>query len=478
MKQILQIKNGVEFEGLFNKPPGILINGEYHQLTDKHKVVFAGNPLSYGDERKLPQLFARHGGAVVFDPMPQEMIYQEIIKPVFENTILQKYSQPIAEKLLAIYQFLCDCSRDEVLISPREVQMMAVLILSNQLKHPDCDPLQAADDFAWLIAKHLAPADAAARFSQQFQPASKLPVDATILEDDTSKFLVTPSRHAVSQQLKDILDLREFRCSKNATHDSQRYGGLGGIVIEGEPGIGKSELVRAVLKAQGYKKVRPGQEVPEKPYYKLAMSMQTSEKEALLLKAFHEGAVVFIDELNSAPMMEKLMNDLLMGKAPGGVKPDKPGFLIISTQNPVTMAGRRKSSTALSRRTTTVTLPPYTSDEMEKILRKAGCGARAAKNLVAAYEYNRAYAHEHQLTPPPTFRDLLKVAKNEIRRASLLEREELLNMPELTSSPVPTRRELCPKLHLDPALSLFGGKDRQPKDAAILTHLTVSPRSK
>jgi hypothetical protein len=178
-------------------------------------------------------------------------------------------------------------------------------------------------------------------------------------------------------------------------------------------------------------------------------------------------------------MMEKLMNDLLMGKAPGGVKPDKPGFLIISTQNPVTMAGRRKSSTALSRRTITVTLPPYTTDEMEKILRKIGCNARAAKNLVAAYEYNRAYANEYQLTPPPTFRDVLKVAKHEIRRASLLEREELVNVADLTLSPMPPRRELSPKLHLDPALSLFGGKAHPPKDTTTLTHLapqTVSPR--
>ncbi|MCX7116945.1 MAG: hypothetical protein NTW94_03395 [Legionellales bacterium] len=44
-----------------------------------------------------------------------------------------------------------------------------------------------------------------------------------------------------------------------------------------------------------------------------------------------EGAVVVIDEINCAPMMEALLNALLMGKTPEGKRPTHTGFLVIGT---------------------------------------------------------------------------------------------------------------------------------------------------
>jgi hypothetical protein len=77
-----------EFEGLFHNPPGILIKGNFYPLSPQHKVVFAGNPVTYGDERHLAPFFERHGNAVVFDPLPPAFIYEEILKPVFDTTSL------------------------------------------------------------------------------------------------------------------------------------------------------------------------------------------------------------------------------------------------------------------------------------------------------------------------------------------------------------------------------------------------------
>ncbi len=59
-------------------------NGIYHPLTPQHKVVFAGNPVSYGDERKLAPFFQRHGSAVLFEPLSKAVIYEKILKPIFE----------------------------------------------------------------------------------------------------------------------------------------------------------------------------------------------------------------------------------------------------------------------------------------------------------------------------------------------------------------------------------------------------------
>jgi hypothetical protein len=138
-------------------------------------------------------------------------------------------------------------------------------------------------------------------------------------------------------------------------------------------------------------------------------SWSFAEKEKLLIKAFHEGAVVIFDEINSSPIMEKLLNQLLMGHYEGE-RARKPGFMLIGTQNPISMAGRRVPSTAFARRMTSVTLPNYTPKEMSDILQRKGLSELATKDLIAAYQRQTYYAQQHRLNPAPTFRHVLELA--------------------------------------------------------------------
>ncbi len=402
-----------EFEGLFNNPPGILIEGHYYPLTSAHKVLFAGNPVNYGDERKLAPFFSRHGNALVFESMPQEFIYERILKPIFTQNRREAEVLSLCTPLLNIYKFLGECSTDTILISPRELQMMALLIVSYQQQYPEHEDTLAAQHYAWYLASTLVPEQHREELDKQFKPKSELVRQENLRV--TPQFLLTPSRQQISHHLNDVLALRQFRCTM-ALNEAQRYGGLGGIILEGEPGIGKSELVLSTLIAQGYQEVHHAQYLPQKPFYRMPVSMQLEDKKNLLLKAFHQGAVVIIDEINSSPMMERLLNDLLMGKTPEGKRPEQPGFLIIGTQNPVTMDGRRAPSTALARRLMTVALPAYTRDEMETILMNKGLHPEKASLMVAAYEHNVAKALKKNLTPQPTFRDLLQLAELEIKK--------------------------------------------------------------
>lgn len=405
-----------EFEGLFNDPPGILINGEYLPLTSQHKVVFAGNPLSYGGERKLPPLFARHGNSVIFEPLPEAFIYSEMIKPIFANTHFANQTPAIAAYLLAVYRYLCQHSTKEVLISPREIQMMALMVRSHQLSHPEDSPNEVARHYAYLLANQLVPAPLLDEFSALFKPLVQLPVHEAELAKQRNQYLVTPSRVAISRHLQDLLNLRELRQADQSASEALRYGGLGGLVLEGEPGIGKSEIVIESLVANGYHEAKLDKDhISDKPFYRLPINMSPDEKKRLLLTAFHQGAVVVIDEINSAPMMERLLNDLLMGKTPEGKRPDRPGFLVIGTQNPASMSGRREMTSALARRMTLVTLPPYTRHEMVAILERKGVENNAAKAMVIAYEKNISLAKINNHQPMPTFRDLMKVAKRYLK---------------------------------------------------------------
>jgi len=193
----------------------------------------------------------------------------------------------------------------------------------------DCETVTS--HFVYTIAEGLVPEKFKRDFERQFKPEKGLAFDEQAIDG----FSVTPTRQPIVNQLNALLDLRMSR--KEATNnDVQKYGGLGGIIIEGSSGIGKSAMVIKLLISQGYIEqhdlIKPAS--TEQIFYRIPVSMALDEKETLLLKAFDEGAIVIIDEINSSVTMERLLNSLLMGKKPDGSPPHKPGFMVIGTQNP------------------------------------------------------------------------------------------------------------------------------------------------
>ncbi len=432
-----------EFEGLFNNPPTVLIDGKLYQLTDNHRVIFAGNPVTYGDERTLASFFQDHGSAVLFKPMPIEVIYEKILKPVFDGVQMTDNDLDlVTNRILAVYRFVCECSTTDILITPRELQMMALLTIMRKKENPSQDIGEIAQHFSYALAKNLIPDSKRSSFDQQFNPVQPIKIaevesKKTIWQKlnaylayfnlpqyrpaaNEAEFLITPSRQSLSQQLNDLLTLRQWRGENQTGLNSQQLsGGLGGLIIEGEPGIGKSELVIHMLIKHGYQEQKDYKNPTSKKnqFYRMPVSMDPDEKEALLIKAFKEGAVVVIDEINSSSMMERLLNDLLMGKNPNSVPGEKvePGFMIIGTQNPVTMAGRRAASSALQRRLITTELPDYTSNEIKTILFAKGVDEIEADLMIAAYESNRRVALANNLSPAPNFRHLMQLSDDHLR---------------------------------------------------------------
>ncbi len=84
-------------------------------------------------------------------------------------------------------------------------------------------------------------------------------------------------------------------------------------------------------------------------YYHLTPSAGIDVIREILHKAFHEGAVVIIDELNTLPL-EDILNPMLSGVDAHGKPATKQGFTLIATQNPVTYAKRQSLSEALLNR--------------------------------------------------------------------------------------------------------------------------------
>jgi hypothetical protein len=411
----LTSKNWSQFEGLMHEPRRILIDGTLHELTSAHKVVFAGNPLNYGDERQAPSLFERHGCSVLFEELPRCFLYESILKPILpqDRQPLEAW-QEACNHLLTLYEFIDrECrSSEEVLISARELQMMGLLLVQRVQFSPHIDLQELAKDVGYALTQGLIPRDKQREFERRFKPNQQHRLADTLnaqLSGHSSGYLLTPSRQDSITLLEDFLRLSQRRKEPTVASSPQLSGGLGGVILEGEPGIGKTELVIHVLRKHGYQQQQLQSESCEfpHPFYVMPVSMQAQEKEALLLKAFDEGAVVIIDEINSAPMMERLLNELLMGKYQGR-DPLKPGFMIVGTQNPVSMGGRRAMSAALSRRTTTIKLEDYSPQEMRAILQHKGIQEEEARQIVDSYIEAQQHATRNKLSPVPCMRDLIK----------------------------------------------------------------------
>lgn len=406
-----------KFEGLFHDPPGILIAGTFHRLTPEHKVIFAGNPVSYGGERQLDPLFERHGNAVLFKPLPAAFLYEKILKPLFANTPLQKQSLQLSQYFLQVYHWVNQRMSTQVLISPRELEMMALLLLSNQQCYgfDKQRALDAAQHYAYEIGLSVLAEKDRESFKQAFAPQKLLlrPADQKSPAPKSSSFLVTPSRHGACHLLEDLLILRRERRLSARTLQAFKLpprGGIGGLVLEGMPGVGKSNLIETTLENNGYVDSNFFPE-DDQCFCVISPSMDMQEKQALLLKAFDRGWIVVMEEINSSPMMEYLLNHLLMGQTPAGVKALTPGFMVLGTQNPITLAGRQATSTALSRRLLTYKLVDYPKEELVSLLCHQGMEIERANYWASTYQ--------QQLSPVPlknpaaisNARDLLRLAK-------------------------------------------------------------------
>jgi len=423
--------NFSNYEGLFDKPPHMIINGKYITLTDKHKVIFAGNPLSYGS-RKIPTLFNDYGGAIVFPPMSPAYLYHQILNPIFSSNIgAEGENKPLPEDMnseysymiLSLYQQIVSMSEDGILMSPRELQMMALLMMT---KYKNTGKL--SQQSVLKIMKDIAEPLVPKRYKDNFETFCLDhwgELDMVVQEEriipattTTDAFLVTGSRRSIDNEINDFLSVRQLKW-ETTEHALKYAAGLGGIVLEGEPGVGKSEFVINVLVEKGFKEKSISStvisdEIPKNYFYKMPVSMQASDKEKLLLRAFHEGSVVVIDEINSSPMMETLLNALLMGYDLEGNRAKIPGFMIIATQNPVSMAGREAASSAVEHRFIKRIFTPYTDLEMINIVQERGLLLKESAEIVKDYSKARQYAQEHHKEPAPTFGHVMTVVKSKL----------------------------------------------------------------
>lgn len=344
-------KNFAIFRDLEGPNPAILLQGKYIPLKN-HRVIFAGNPTSYGAGRHDPELLCTHAAKVVFKSIPSAVLYNDILKPLKPGKIKESVWQNISTKWLTEYQNANKAKLNPSL-TPRQLESMALLfnatitpndsesslvIKANKVANQIYGPYLKNKDLDLTVEK----------------PSAEI-----IKEMAKDGFIYTASRYEAYAACMGFLKIRDLKIKNN---NLAKIPGLGGVILSGEPGVGKSAFIRAILKAHKYTEYKNTalEPDPKTTFIYLASDASYEQKNELLTKAYYKGYIVIIDEINT-PLYENLLNGLI------GTKTNKekaPGFMVFGTQNPAYMPGREITSLATQHRFLPLDLPSYTFDEL------------------------------------------------------------------------------------------------------------------
>lgn len=385
---------------LLNDPPSIFVNGKYYLLTANCKIMYAQNPLDYGGERHEPKLFEDLPECkYTFDQMSKAFVLHRILKPIFNTTFDSAESLARATKILN--------ENYASMRSIRDLQTKAIFECAKEKEK------QRA-----MTAREEVVAD---------------PVNRRMICVGHHDFILTPSRY---EPYQDVLTLLQARIFKRAlpveAPDGAKYNGTNGLVLQGPPGVGKSEFIEHVLNDEGYaeinSKTTPAQIESGKVYYRLRASVSNEQKLKILHEAFQKGAILIIDEIDSCPLLENYLNAYLVGEDIHGKRARSPGFTILSTANGASLKGRRELPAPLKSRMLALTFNEYPRDDLIQILNAkfippvdpnaAESSASIARQsigkdmIVFMVDEFLTQQNTQQYDTPPTFRDLYIAAKD------------------------------------------------------------------
>ncbi len=377
------------------------IEGNRYPLGEQHKLIFAGNPKQY-EGRFEADLFKRFPYYLQFHSQGLRNILEPLlffIEDDFEKQrfldFIHSYYQKAQEVGLQMTARNAQmiCLRYYILKTGNVSQFFKYDILQNYALLSEFEALCMDKKETRAIRQALKePVNWRVRKSFFYQTLESFRYPSQ--EPTDNHYIQTPSRLKVKRAIETFLAIRHMKYVNLFQQDT----GINGMLFEGEPGLGKSQLCISVLKEQGI------------DYIYLTPGNHQQARESVL-QAFHQGIGVIVDEFNSFAD-EELWNAVLSGYDLDGQPAQEPGFFVFATQNPVSFHGRKPLSKALMNRMMLFNLNHYSESELVSILElKHKLPSQEARTLTEQYLEARSYASQHRLFPPPNPRAIFSKAQ-------------------------------------------------------------------
>ncbi|MCX7120667.1 MAG: hypothetical protein NTZ67_02650 [Gammaproteobacteria bacterium] len=388
---------------LMNMTRSFFHNARYFKPDENCRILYAQNPNDFAGERREPKLFQDHPEIKIhFGTMHKAFLLHRILKPIFETTFIPpEFSECEAENRAKII-----LKNHSAVRSMRDLQNQAIIECALHRDPIPPKPLAATKEICF----------------------------------GENNFIITASRSEPYRNLLTLLRVRKFKralCKdnrfNNSRFDGAKYNGLNGAALQGPSGIGKSEFFEKILPDEKYIDATPNQNHSQAQidaiieakktgefFYKLPVEIDIVEKIRLLDQAFHEGAMIIINEIDTCKLIEAYLNTYLTGEDMDRERPKKLGFAILCTFNGGAMKGREILPTPLLSRMLPLKLDEYHCDELIQILKAKLIMPSDNNNdlatilkenminyLVSEFLLEQSISRE----VAPTFRDLYDIAK-------------------------------------------------------------------
>lgn len=421
--------------GLADLEPAIWLEGKRHLLTPYHKVIFTGNPESFGG-RQTGRVIGEIAVTVYFEPLADDYLGLLLTSFLGTTLIAETSHQQVIQRLLACRQALTLLNpQQQITLRDWQAVLFHYRVIASQHTQKVIslreDWLAAAVDYCLFAASGEQQAlrywyhcylqrklSVKQLFETPFiQPHNAGKLNKTTFDELVKKLqeqvCVTPNTSVYIQQLVTIMESRACRINHyKDLADTNLFGKLG-YVIEGLSGLGKDFILELLLQAYGIAKRSPSEEQKNDSsaggYYHLTAS-DLSSAAAIIQRARENSDIVIISEANLWPtaVLEGLLN---MALTQPGKSSKSAGFLVIFTLNPASFEGRQFFSQALRNRFIYYYLGVYSQLELQSIVRfayqKKTSKELNTKLLDQLFERHNKVTKQQGINP--TLRDLLYI---------------------------------------------------------------------
>ena len=426
------------FVNLFDTTPGIFINNKFYPLDPSHKVIISiNNPIEKlttenVDTVSLPEILQKHLVPAAFDSMPHNFIETEIIQPLLQRLKLPNVvcGVSIASQITAYFESLKICGmqipyaehnatsivlrlwymqvKGNITLNANNINLACYLETVGKLTDKDQIKLKK-----FLLEQGFDPEAAKPSLF-----ARKIPTRYETTKHHHVKFSFVSELNPAFYEISSLLAVRELRRNDTIAFNE----GKRAVVIQGVSGIGKTEGAKYLLKQRGFVDctddltLKPGDPDPRhekktkaraegKIFYQITASRDDKTIEAILKRAFNEGAIVIVDEINILHNVERIMKAMLKGEGEYENEASRRGFAIIATQNPPSYRGRHLLPPEILDLFVKVKLEDIAKPEsLYQIAIDKGLSVAKATEVSFKYSQSKGYACAKDKSPEPNLR--------------------------------------------------------------------------
>ena len=342
----------------------IYYQGKEYKLKPNHqKVIATINPENY-PKREYQKILQHQAETIRFE-MPEPDFLEKNVLAIILNP--HGLNEPHYNRAILKAYELIRAANPTYVFSNRDLESLALRFIAIVGSERDMEKNMISlwracvGEFAGTLIEAPVRAAFVQRLANEFNidPLQSMPQKEFITL--SAKCKIHPEKAQFIESLEQDVLIRQQYLAASATPAQKSLSNFKrGILIEGDAGLGKSTLLKALLEKNGFSADAAN---TQQRYYEISAGDENNAA-TILLKAFHEGSAVILDEINLDESLEKLLNQLLSGVDLDGKPAKKEGFMIFSSQNPSYFAGRQSVSQAMRNRMHMIYMESYSKSAL------------------------------------------------------------------------------------------------------------------